>query len=53
MAEGCYYVLVIAAGYEDKVGPVVGVPPAVMDLDLKLTPLATPAPKLYLPLVSR
>ena len=52
VAEGCYYVLVIAAGYEDKVSPVVGVPPTVTDLHLKLTSLATPAPKLYLPLLA-
>ncbi len=43
VAEGCWYVTVSAAGYEDLVSPVVGVGPppvgAVTDLDLALTPL--------------
>jgi len=52
VAEGCYYVLVTAAGYEAKVSPVVGVPPAVTDLDLRLTPLPGQH-SIYLPMLSR
>jgi len=39
VTEGCWYVTVQADGYETKVSSVVGVPPAVTDLDLALTPL--------------
>jgi hypothetical protein len=39
VAAGCWYVQVTAAGYETLVSPVVGVPPAVTDLDLELQPL--------------
>jgi hypothetical protein len=53
VAEGCYYVLVTAAGYADKVSPIVGVPPAVTDLDLKLTPLTDPLRTIFLPVISR
>lgn len=49
VAEGCYYVLVTATGYADKVSPIVGVPPAVTDLHLKLTPLRS----IFLPVISR
>jgi uncharacterized repeat protein (TIGR01451 family) len=38
VAEGCFYVIVTAEGYQPKISPVVGVPPEVTDLDLKLTP---------------
>ncbi len=37
VAEGCWYVVVEADGYETRVSPVVGVPPAVTDLDLTVT----------------
>ena len=37
--EGCWYVTVEAEGYESLVSPMVGIPPAVTDLDLALTPL--------------
>lgn len=43
VAEGCWYVVVDAFGYETKVSPVVGVPPEVTDLDLALTPLIATA----------
>jgi hypothetical protein len=43
VAKGCWYVVVRAEGYESRVSPVVGVPPEVTDLDLALTPDATPA----------
>ncbi|MGB0384510.1 MAG: carboxypeptidase regulatory-like domain-containing protein [Ardenticatenaceae bacterium] len=39
VVRGCWYVVVQAEGYESRVSPVVGVPPEVTDLDLKLTPL--------------
>ena len=42
-----------AAGYADKVSPIVGVPPAVTDLDLKLTPLTDPLRSIFLPVISR
>jgi hypothetical protein len=50
VVEGCWYVVVQAAGYETKVSPVVGVPPEVTDLDLALTPVLS---KIYLPLILR
>ena len=49
VAEGCYYVVVLADGYAERVSPIVGVPPAVTDLDLELTP----QPKRYLPMILR
>jgi len=52
VAEGCWYVTVEADGYEPKVSFVVGVPPAVTDLDIALQPLAVVADKrVYLPLI--
>ncbi len=39
VAEGCWYVKVSAAGYHDKISPVVGVPPAVIDLNIVLSAL--------------
>ena len=47
VVEGCWYVVVQAKGYKTRVSPVVGVPPAVTDLDLKLTPGGS----VYLPLI--
>ncbi len=38
VAEGCWYVIVTAEGYQDLVSPVVGVPSEVTDLHLALTP---------------
>jgi len=42
VAAGCWYITVEADGYESLVSPVVGVPSAVTDLDLKLVPLDIP-----------
>lgn len=39
VAAGCWYVTVAKPGYALRVSPVVGVPPAVTDLDLTLEPL--------------
>lgn len=39
VARGCWYVTVEAPGYARRVSPIVGVPPAVADLHLALTPL--------------
>ncbi len=39
VAAGCWYVVVVADGYEPLVSPVVGVPTEVTDLDLQLQPL--------------
>lgn len=36
VAEGCWYVVVEADGYQTLTSPVVGVPPEVTDLDLQL-----------------
>lgn len=38
VATGCWFVTVTAPGYLPLTSPVVGVPPAVTDLDLELTP---------------
>ncbi len=38
--EGCWYVHAQADGYESLWSPVVGVPPAVTDLDIELTPVS-------------
>ncbi len=37
VATGCWYVTVEAAGYNPAISPLVGVPPAVTDLNLELT----------------
>ena len=50
---GCWYVMVTAEGYEPFTSPVVGIPPAVTDLDLALTPLEGEDFKVFLPLVLR
>ncbi len=49
VSEGCWYVEVQASGYAPRVSPVVGVPPAVTDLHLTLTPGIS----VYLPLTMR
>lgn len=51
VTTGCWFVVVSAPGYMTKISPVVGVPPAVTDLDVYLTPEG--AYKVYLPLVLR
>ena len=50
---GCWYVTVEAEGYEPLTSPVVGIPPAVTDLDLALTPLEGGDFKVFLPLTLR
>jgi len=50
---GCWYVTVTAEGYEPFTSPVVGIPPAVTDLDLALTPLEGGNFKVFLPLTLR
>ncbi|HSD85707.1 MAG TPA: hypothetical protein VLG46_17725, partial [Anaerolineae bacterium] len=52
VATGCWYVVVTAPGYASKTSALVGVPPAVTDLDLTLDVLNLPN-KVYLPLVLR
>lgn len=49
VSEGCWYVTVAAEGYATLISPVVGVPPAVTDLDLALTPIK----QIYLPAILR
>ena len=53
VAEGCWFVTVQASGYEPLLSPIVGVPPAVTDLDLALTPTDPIKPEhwLYLPVL--
>jgi uncharacterized repeat protein (TIGR01451 family) len=51
VAAGCWYVTVSAPGYFPQTSPVVGVPPAVTDLDIQLTPIIRPMA--FLPIVSR
>ncbi len=50
VSAGCWYVTVAAEGYKPLVSPVVGVPPEVTDLNLRLIPAAV---RIYLPLVLR
>lgn len=40
VAAGCWYVTVAKPGFKTLTSPVVGVPPAVTDLDLELQPLS-------------
>ena len=47
---GCWYVVVTAEGYYTLVSPVVGVPPEVTDLDLKITKIGTVG---YAPIVTK
>ena len=42
VVAGCWYVVVAAPNYLTKVSPVVGVPPAVTDLDVELEPQHPP-----------
>jgi putative cell wall-binding protein len=42
VAEGCWYVVVSKDGYQTVTSPVVGVPPEVLDLDIRLTPVTAP-----------
>jgi len=53
VAEGCWYVTIEADGYEPKASYVVGVPPAVTDLNMALQPLALPSQQVYLPLIMK
>ncbi|MBX3015943.1 MAG: hypothetical protein KF832_30765 [Caldilineaceae bacterium] len=50
VVEGCWFIIVEAAGYARKISPLVGVPPAVTDLHLALAP-ASLAKQIYLPLI--
>ena len=47
VAEGCWYVVVNAKGYSDQISPLVGVPPNVTDLDIRLASNGA----VYLPLI--
>lgn len=47
VAEGCWYVVVNAKGYSDQISPIVGVPPNVTDLDIRLASNGA----VYLPLI--
>lgn len=49
VVEGCWYVVVTAPGYATVISPLVGVPPAVTDLNLKMEKRQ----EVYLPLVQR
>jgi hypothetical protein len=50
VVEGCWFVVVSAPGYEGAISPVVGVPPAVTDLDLEIRLTES---KIYLPSVKK
>jgi len=52
VVTGCWYIVVSAPGYQTKVSPLVGVPPAVTDLHMALTPGAN-AQTIYMPLIRR
>jgi len=41
VAEGCWYIVVQADGYETQTSPVVGAPPEVTDLNMELVPYPT------------
>lgn len=54
VGQGCWYVVVAADGYQTLTSPMVGVPPAVADLDLTLLPLSTDTGRLkstFLPVI--
>jgi Leucine-rich repeat (LRR) protein len=53
VATGCWYVVVSAPGYTTKVSPVVGVPPEVTDLDIKLEKAQQTQTKVSIPIVMR
>ena len=42
LPDGCWYVEVMAEGYQKTVGPVVGVPPELTNLHLDLYPVGSP-----------
>jgi hypothetical protein len=46
VVKGCWYIQVQAEGYQTLVSPLVGVPPAVSDLNVSLARRA-----IYLPLI--
>lgn len=48
--EGCWFITVEAPGYLPRVSPLVGIPPAVTDLDMQLQKAER---SLYLPIVQR
>lgn len=48
---GCWFVVVTATGYQTYISPVVGVPPAVLDLNVAL--VSSTADRIYLPLVRK
>ncbi len=48
---GCWFIVVTATGYQTYVSPVVGVPPAVLDLNVAL--VSSAADRIYLPLVRK
>lgn len=50
VVEGCWFVTAQADGYKTLTSPLVGVPPAVTDLDLALTP---DGGTIYLPVIAR
>jgi len=50
VVEGCWYITIAAPGYQSKTSPLVGVPPAVTDLNLRL---AKAAHIIHLPLIQR
>lgn len=52
VVTGCWYLEVTAAGYLPVISPLVGIPPAVSDLHIQLTP-GTVQQKVYLPVVQR
>ncbi|NJM41565.1 MAG: hypothetical protein HC853_12780 [Anaerolineae bacterium] len=52
VVEGCWYISVAALGYQSRVSPLVGVPPAVTDLDIRLT-LGQSGRSVYLPIIRR
>jgi ELWxxDGT repeat protein len=52
VVEGCWYVVVEAAGYPTVVSPLVGVPPEVTDLDITL-PADNQQRHVFLPLINR
>ena len=50
VAKGCWFVKVEAAGYKTVISPLVGVPPAVLDLDIKMDAAGG---KVFLPALSK
>ncbi len=52
VAKGCWFIKVEATGYKTVISPLVGVPPAVTDLNIKMEPVGG-AGNVYLPLVTK